>query len=167
MKIIEMWQEGGGNTLVKVMPRHFKPEHTKSIGYCTTIKFVAGRTPEEMEIILGFKAGSKLMNGAGVYRVDPLPSPDQFEFRSYSYLPAGVPQIDGKVLNPDYPPGSGAPQWELTEYPQSGLRLLAELPLVPTCAKCRFDRLIGSGAKQGSLMRFGSPGLPRRKSAPQ
>jgi hypothetical protein len=123
--VTAMWRAGQGDTLVKVVPRGQTPSSERMIGYCTTLKFVVGRTPEEMESILGFKAGTKLQNGADIYRVDPLPAPNQFEFRAYTHLPGGVPQIDGRVVNPLYPPGKGAPQWDLTRYPQSGLKWLA------------------------------------------
>ena len=123
--VTEKWRAGGGDTLVKVFPKGTQPSDARMVGYCTTLKYVVGRTPEEMERILGFKSGTKLKDGAEVFRVDPLPSPGQFEFRAYSHLPAGVAQIDGKVVNELYPPGHGAPQWDLTEYPQSGLKWIA------------------------------------------
>ena len=123
--VIRMWRAGGGNTLVNVVPRGQTPNSQRMIGYCTTLKYVAGRTPEKMETILGFKAGTKLQDGAEIYRVDPLPAANQFEFRAYTYLPSGVAQIDGRVVNPLFPPGEGAPQWELAKYPQSALKLLA------------------------------------------
>lgn len=138
--VMERWQAGGENTLVKVMPKGMPADDTRMIGYCTSIKYIAGRTPDEMERILGFAPGTKLRDGAEIYRVDPLPSADQFEFRAYSYLPDGKPQIDGKVVNPAYPPGEGAPQWELSGYPQSGLKWLAAAQPGQRFA-CRYDSL--------------------------
>ena len=123
-QVTSMWRQGGENTLVKVMPKGQHPDDARMTGYCTTIKYVAGRTPAQMEDILGFRQGTKLAGGAAIFLVSPLPAPDQFAFRSYSTLPAGVAQIDGKVLDKDYPPGLGAPQWELDRYPQSGLHWL-------------------------------------------
>jgi hypothetical protein len=123
--VVVMWRAGRGDTLVKIVPRGQVPDSERMIGYCTTLKYVVGRTPEQMESILGFRAGTKLQNGADIYRVCPLPAADQFEFRAYTHLPGGVPQIDGRVVNPLYPPGAGAPQWDLTKYPQSGLKWLA------------------------------------------
>ena len=123
-QVTEMWRQGGGNTLAKVMSKGLRPNDARMVGYCTTIKYLAGRTPAQMESILGFRQGTKLAGGAEIFLVSPLPAPDQFAFRSYSTLPAGVAQVGGKVLNDDYPPGSGAPQWELDRYPQSGLHWL-------------------------------------------
>lgn len=125
--VMDMWRTGEGDTLVKVMPRGLTPNAAFDIGYVTTIKFIIGRTPREMEDNLGFRADTKLKDGADVYLVDPLPSENLFEFRGYSHLPAGVPQVDGKVVHPDYPPGCGVPQWELVGYPQSGLTFLASV----------------------------------------
>ena len=122
--VIVMWRSGRGNTLVKVLPKGAVASDDRMVGCCTTLGYVVGRTPEEMERILGFKSRTKLKNGAEIFRVDPLPSAEQFELRAYSYLPAGVPQVNGRVLNEAYPPGEGAPQWELANYPQSGLRWL-------------------------------------------
>ena len=36
--VIEKWQTGGGETLVKVMPRNFPPDRSRVVGYCTSIK---------------------------------------------------------------------------------------------------------------------------------
>ena len=124
VQVTAMWRKGGGDTLVKAMSRGRQPAEGRMIGYCTTIKYLAGRTPGQMEDILGFRRDTTLKDGAEIFLVSPLPAPDQFVFRAYSYLPAGKPQIDGRVIHEDYPPGSGAPQWELDGYPQSGLRWL-------------------------------------------
>ncbi len=123
-RIIDMWRQGGGDTLVKVMAKGRVADPGRAVGYCTTVKYLAGRTPVQMEKIVGFEEGTILKDGAELFQVWPLPAPDQFLFRGYSYLPAGVPQIDGQVIDTRYPPGSGAPQWELKTYPQSGLRWL-------------------------------------------
>jgi hypothetical protein len=124
---MEQWRAGGEDTLVKVFPKGTRPSNSDEVmaGYCTSVKFLAGRTPAEMERILGFKAGTKLKDGAEIFRVDPLPSADQFELRGYTQLPDGVPQRNGKVVDERYPPGLGAPQWDLKGYPQSGLKWLA------------------------------------------
>jgi hypothetical protein len=125
--LIDMWQQGQGDTLVKVMPHGIMPDADRAVGYCTTIKYLISATPRDMEDRLGFRADSKLALGADIYLVDPLPAPNQFEPKGYSQLPDGVPQVNGRVLNPDYPPGRGVPQWELHDYPQSALHLLASV----------------------------------------
>jgi hypothetical protein len=123
--VIERWREGGMETLVKVMPKGSRPSPEHVIGYCTSIKFVVGRTPLEMEAILGFAAGTKLALGAEIYMVRPLPTAMQFELRGYTQLPGGVPVTPAHPVDRRYPPGLGAPQWELTGYPQSGLHYIA------------------------------------------
>lgn len=126
---IALWKRGGMDTLVKVAPRGTTPNAAFTAGYCTTFKFIAGRTPAEMEDIVGLARGSKLAGGAEIFVVDPLPIPAQFELRGYSQCPAGVPtNAPGYVAHPAYPPGLGAPQWELSGYPQSGLKRIASVP---------------------------------------
>ena len=66
--VVVMWRAGRGDTLVKIVPRGQVPDSERMIGYCTTLKYVAGRTPDQMESILGFRAGTKLQNGADIYR---------------------------------------------------------------------------------------------------
>jgi hypothetical protein len=98
------------NQPVKVVPLVDRPPAFVR-GYFTQEKFVLGRTPEEMEAVLGMFG--KLRRGAHVLAfVSPLKQSD-FENRAYSYLP------DGKEYVPDpndrvYLPGKGAPQWVLT-----------------------------------------------------
>lgn len=117
------WRQGGMDTLVKVMPKGTKPAPDRAAGYCTSFKFVVGRTPSEMEAVLGFAPGTRLALGAEIYLVRPLPTATQFELRAYTHLPGGVATDDPAYRpHPDYVPGYGAPQWELTSYPQSGLR---------------------------------------------
>lgn len=126
---ISLWREGGMNTLVKVAPKGTVPNAGFTAGYCTLFKYVVGRTPAEMEAIVGLAAGSKLLNGAEIFTCDPLPRPDQFELRGYTQCPGGIStDSPGYVPHPGYPPGLGAPQWELNNYPQSGLRWLATVP---------------------------------------
>jgi hypothetical protein len=127
-QVIELWRRGGMDTLVKIAPRGFSPSPGRNIGYCTTFKYVVGRTPLEMESILGFAARSKLANGAEIFLVRPLPAPHQFELRGYTQLPGGVPtNAPGYTAHADYPPGAGAPQWELSDHLQSNLSRLASL----------------------------------------
>jgi len=125
---IALWKLGGMDTLIKVAPRGMAPNPAYMAGYCTTFKYVVGRTPLEMEQIVGLARGSKLAGGADIFVVDPIPNPSQFELRGYSQCPAGVPtNAPGYTPHPGYPPGQGAPQWELMGYPQSGLKLLASV----------------------------------------
>ena len=123
---IALWRKGGMDTLVKVVPLGRTPNKDRTIGYCTTFKYVVGRTPAEMEATVGFRAGSKLAGGASVFLVTPLPNAAQFRLSGYSQTPEGVP-TDVKAPHPDYPPGLGVPQWELTSASQANLRLLADV----------------------------------------
>ncbi|MDX2154417.1 MAG: hypothetical protein SFV54_26990 [Bryobacteraceae bacterium] len=100
---------------------------TKMGGYFTVLRAVQGRTPEEMEDILGFARGY-LRSGASVWRFKRLPLPAEYELRGYSQLPGGSP-FDGIVLRPEgatrpefygkkgealtYIPGLAVEQWEL------------------------------------------------------
>jgi hypothetical protein len=120
--VIEMWRRGGMDTLVKAVPKGLEPDPLRTSGYCTTFKFIVGRTPSEVEQIVGLAIGSKLVSGADIYTFDPLPSPAQFELRGYSQCPAGIStdNTSNYVPHPGYPPGLGAQQWELAEYSQAG-----------------------------------------------
>ena len=122
--LIEMWRKGGGDALVKVLPAEIAPDASRPIGYCTQLKFVVGRTPLEMERAVGFRDNTKLAAGAAIYLVTPLPHAHQFEYRGYSHTPEGIP-TNVKAAHPDYPPGLGVPQWQLTRHMQSALRPLA------------------------------------------
>lgn len=122
----KLWKSGGENTLVKVTPRGMTPNASMTIGYCTTLKFVVGRTPAEMEAIVGFQQGSKLAHGAEIFLVNPLPLPEQFELRGYTQTPAGVSTSAAHYVPvPGFPPGLGAPQWELKRVSQSALKWIA------------------------------------------
>jgi hypothetical protein len=125
---ISMWKRGGMDTLVKVAPKGMTPNPTYSVGYCTTFKYIVGRTPIEIEEIVGLARGSKLLGGADIFVVDPLPQQNQFELRGYSQCPAGLAtNTPGYIPHPGYPPGLGAPQWELKGYPQNGLKWIASV----------------------------------------
>ena len=50
---ISLWKRGGMDTLIKVAPRGMTPNPAYTAGYCTTFKYVAGRTPAEIEEIVG------------------------------------------------------------------------------------------------------------------
>jgi hypothetical protein len=130
-------------------------------GYVTQSHFVASKSCAALETLLGYKAG-RLAGGWALLALTRLPTPDDFEFRGYSYFSGGIEQghdpakSDGKTMevrlkdgnfdllklktaiikntfavsgskrlvkimpkdppsgSKDYPPGSGVPQWELT-----------------------------------------------------
>ncbi len=127
-QVLASWHDGGMETLVKVMPLGSTPDNTRPIGYCTKFKYIAGRTAREIEGIVGFAADTKLVHGAEVFTVTPLPKAHQFELRGYSNTPAGVSTSDPLyVPHALYPPGYGAPQWDLCFYDQSHLLHLLTL----------------------------------------
>ncbi|MBP2293212.1 hypothetical protein [Azospirillum rugosum] len=122
-----VWAKGGGDALVKVVPRG-SPFFGTVAGYVTTIKYVVGRTPGEVEKIVGFAQDSKLKDGMDIYEIVGLPNLHQFDIRGYSQCPAG---ISTDVMEPDpmYPPGLGAPQWELKrETPMRARHIATVLP---------------------------------------
>jgi hypothetical protein len=123
---ISLWRQGGMDSLVKVAPRGRSPNDVLNIGYCTTFKYVVGRTPAEMEAVVGLRIGSKLAGGASIFLVRPLPAPTQFRLSGYTQTPEGISTAI-KTAHPDYPPGLGAPQWELVGHSQQALSLLAEV----------------------------------------
>jgi hypothetical protein len=120
---------------VKVIPMVY-PSPASARGYFTQQKFIWGKTPEEMEAILGIFG--KLRRGALVLEfAAPLRQGD-FENRAYTYLP------DGKEYKPHpnetvYAPGKGAPQWVLTREVET--KCIAMLrpgrPFNKSAPKCR------------------------------
>jgi hypothetical protein len=125
---LESWRRGGLDSLVKVLPLGLKPDRERQIGYCTSFKFVAGRTPVQMEQVIGLRSGSKLAHGASIYRVVPLPTGGQFDLKGYTQLPGGMSTVDvGYQQHADYPPGLGAPQWDLARLGQGNLAWLADV----------------------------------------
>ena len=59
-------------------------------GWITQEKFILGKTPEEMEAILGFRPG-RLGQGVCILALNRLPREDEFEFGGYTYWPGGNP----------------------------------------------------------------------------
>ena len=104
---ISLWRRGGMDSLVKVAPRGRSPNDVLNIGYCTTFKYVVGRTPAEMEAVVGLRIGSKLAGGASIFLVRPLPGPDTIPFERL-YADAGRNSTAIKTAHPDYPPGLGS-----------------------------------------------------------
>ena len=104
---------------LKVVPHDPKrvPQLTTKIkGWITSEIFLLGKTPEEMERLLGFdsRPGSEyLANGIDVFRFTRAIGADDVEIGgAYTHLPGGKPW-DGKDLR--WPPGLGAPQWKLVK----------------------------------------------------
>jgi hypothetical protein len=108
-------------------------------GYFTCARAIRIRTPQEMEAILGFAPGF-FASGVSVWKLNQLPTADQFDLRGYTQLPGGEP-FDGIVLRRsdlprpqffsqtgghlDYIPGLAVEQWELRRgllLPASGLQ---------------------------------------------
>jgi hypothetical protein len=95
---------------VKVMPLTDHAPKTVA-GYFTQQKYVWGKTPEEMESLLGIFG--KLRYGAFVLQFDRPLVENDYENKAYSYLPDGkeyVPNPNEKT----YLPGKGVPQWRLS-----------------------------------------------------
>jgi hypothetical protein len=79
-------------------------------GWFGTEIFLLGKSPEQMEKLLGFKTGY-LANGVDVFEFRrPIQSDDFDLLGAYTYLPNGQ-EWDGKDLR--WPPGLGVPQWRL------------------------------------------------------
>jgi len=103
----------------------------------TQLKSIAGRTPEEMERILGLRR-AELAKGAGVLWLGRLPDREEFALRAYKQCPGGA-TYDGHGA---YTPGLGERQWEaLRSLPMEmrvtvkrGERMLTmfERPVAPT-----------------------------------
>jgi hypothetical protein len=124
---IATWRTGGMNTLVKVMPMAHRPDPRLMVGACTSFKYIAGRTPEEMGQVVGVR--TKLASGASVYLIRPLPIPDEFDLRGYTQTPGGVAtDHEDYRPHPEYPPGHGAPEWHLARVSQNRLVHLANVP---------------------------------------
>lgn len=105
---------------------------TQMGGYFGVLRAISGRTPEQMEDLLGFHRGY-LASGATVWKFKDLPLPHQFELRGYSHLPDGG-EFNGQVIRTapgrpvfvdsqgqlvEFPPGLGVEQWKIVD----GLRL--------------------------------------------
>jgi hypothetical protein len=95
---------------VKVAPSIGEPPRVVR-GYFTQQKFIWGKTPEEMEVILGIFG--KLRRGAYILQFEAPLKREDYENKAYSYLPGGKeykPDPNEKV----FLPGKGVPQWTLT-----------------------------------------------------
>jgi hypothetical protein len=154
--VIEKWRSGPELWPVKVLSlaRTMELERNQGRkldrvgGYFTCARAIRVKTPRDMEAILGFSPGF-FSSGVSVWKLNHLPTPDQFELRGYTQLPGGNP-FDGIVVRRtglprpqffsptgghlDFIPGLAVEQWEL----RSGLLLPAsELERVPSGATFR------------------------------
>jgi hypothetical protein len=115
---LEAMSRSGIHRLVKVVPhRPGQPKAQQIAGWVTQEIFVAGRSPEELEKLLGFDSRpgrAYLQNGFDVYAIAEQIQESDFDLGgAYTYLPNGK-EWDGRDLK--WPPGSGATQWKLTRH---------------------------------------------------
>ena len=115
---LEAMNRGGIYRLVKVVPHDPAKGITvrrKITGWITQEIWLRGRSPSELEKLLGFdsRPGSEyLPHGIDVYLITEKLRHDDFDLGgAYTYLPGGKPW-DGKDMC--WPPGTGAVQWRLT-----------------------------------------------------
>ena len=88
----------------------------------------AEKAAGDKTIAAGLAPNSKLSGGTDISTVEPLPGPHEFELRGYSQCPAGLATDDlAYVSHPLYPPGLGAPQWDLAGVSQARLKLLTRV----------------------------------------
>lgn len=136
---LSMFNRKGENQLVKVLGRRdSEAESRRSIGrviqvagYVTMLKFVNGRTPRQIEAMLGFKTGM-LAGGADVFLIEDTLAPDQFAPRYTSAWAAGVSPRDlhtlGASYHPNYPPASQPVyQWVIHRSKRANARKIATL----------------------------------------
>jgi|SRR5579863_1148435 len=140
--VLEKWRSAPELWPVKVMSLARLAELEKQYGgvdkiggYFTCLRAIRGKTPVEMESLLGFTPGY-FSSGVSIWKFTLLPMADQFELRGYTQLPGGNP-FDGMVLRVEgasrpqffgkngepltYIPGMAVEQWEV----RSGLLLPA------------------------------------------
>ena len=65
------------------------PQKMFVTGFVTRERWIIGKTPREMESLLGFRPG-RMAQGAGVYALDRLPQASEFDFAGYTHLPSGM-----------------------------------------------------------------------------
>ena len=105
----------GIHRLVKVVPHQPGRQPALRVrGWVSQEKYIIGKTPEEVERILGFDrrpVRQYLPHGFDVYVITEQIREDDFELKgAYTHLPEGR-EWDGIDLH--WPPGLGATQWEL------------------------------------------------------
>jgi hypothetical protein len=106
---IAYWEHEPMNRPVKITSVMREPTLWAE-GYITCYKFIAGRSLDEVERLLGLRSG-ELLPGAYLYEFMRLPRPTEFELRGYSQCPAGKPW----TAESKYPAGQGVPQWEVSK----------------------------------------------------
>jgi hypothetical protein len=125
---IESMNRPGIHRLVKVVPH--QPGRLPALrigGWVTQEKFIIGKTPEDVERILGFdgrRGQEYLPHGFDVYVITrPIQEDDSDLKGAYTYLPAGH-EWDG--VDRRWPPGLGATQWQLKR--EVDCRLIKTVP---------------------------------------
>lgn len=98
----------GEHNLVKVVSLGpvAPPAEREVTGYITCISELSGCTPERMVRVLGLRPDRDLVLGAAVYRLDRVPTEDEFTVRGYTTLPDGLRLKPGVRQDADgYRPG--------------------------------------------------------------
>jgi hypothetical protein len=106
----ENWSLKGPNRVVKVTPL---VDRKQSVGgYITLARFLLGKSPTEIEKLLGLPLGF-LANGARIYNLSRLPNPSEYEFELTAQFPAGL-AYNPAHGDPAYGPGSDKTlQWKI------------------------------------------------------
>jgi hypothetical protein len=120
---LALMQGWGAYSLLKVTPRG--AVRTQVQGYVTLLAAISGKTPWQMEDLLGLRA-HQLAGGADIYRLERVPTIDEFLPRGYTTL------VDGLRLSPGlrhdtngYRPGLGA--FQITLIKPVGAHLIQSL----------------------------------------
>jgi hypothetical protein len=104
---IAYWEANPLNRPVKVTSIVREPMFWTE-GFITCYKFIAGRSLEQVEQILGLKP-HELVAGAYLYEFMRMPTADEFELKAYTQCPDGMQWNESS----SYPPGRGASQWRV------------------------------------------------------
>jgi len=113
----------GAYSLLKVCPKG--APRTTVANYITFQQALSGKSPREMEWLLGLKV-HQLVGGADIYRLRRLPDPDGFLPRGYSTLVDGLQLKAGLTEDAaGYRPGLGA--WQITLIREVPADLIATL----------------------------------------
>jgi len=119
----EVWTRTGPNRVVKVLPPD-KRGITRLGGYICIGRFIAGKTPEQIEHALGLPM-HYLMHGAKIYKFRRLPQISEYTYELTAKYPDGL-AYTGPGGSPDYPPGSPyIHQWKIKPN--------ATIPVEPKC----------------------------------
>jgi|SRR5437660_10717074 len=108
---VENWSLQGPNRIVKVVPAAGLPAPTLG-GYITLGRFLIGKTPEQIEKVLGLPLGY-LKTGARVYSFKRLPMGYEYEYEMTAKFPDGL-AFNPAHSDPRYQPGHPAVhQWRI------------------------------------------------------